>query len=241
MTIKAEMATQMGEAQVPAMKVPPITMTVETTVKEMTADGDIKYDTLITDASAADAPGTMPQLLEATKAQVATLKGKTGSGTVSSRGITRKSEMKAAPGAAGMDQMGEYLSELTAAALPEEAIGVGAKWEVRKTAKSQGLTMTQTTSYQLVSAEGEKLIAKATMTQSAPRQKIDAPGMPGMKVDLNKMTGSGTAEFNFDLSQIMPSAGNMQMHSEMAMSGAMGGQKQSMTMKVDTTITLEAK
>jgi hypothetical protein len=241
MTITAEIANQVGEAQIPAMKVPPITMTIETTVKDVTAEGDINYETLISDASAADAPGTLPQIVEATKAQVAALKGKTGSGTISSRGITKKSEMKATSGADAADQMSQYLSDLSSATLPEEAVGVGAKWEVRKAIKSKGLTISETTSYQLVSADGDRLTAKATIAQSAPKQKIDAPGMAGVKVDLNKMTGNGTADFNFDLTQLLPSAGNMQSHSEMSMSGAMGGQKQNMIMKVDTTITLEAK
>jgi hypothetical protein len=241
MTITAEIANQVGEAQIPPMKVPPITMTIETTVKDVTSEGDINYETVISDASAAEAPGTLPQIVEATKAQVAALKGKTGSGAISSQGITRKSEMKATSGADAADQMSQYLSDLSSVMLPEEAVGVGAKWEVRKPIKSKGLTISETTSYQLVSAEGDRLTAKATIAQSAPKQKIDAPGMAGVKVDLNKMTGTGSADFNFDLTQLLPSAGNMKSHSEMSMSGGMGGQKQNMIMKVDTTITLEAK
>ena len=79
------------------------------------------------------------------------------------------------------------------------------------------------------------------MTETAPKQKISNPMMPGAKVDLTKMTGTGSAEMSFDLGQLMPTTGKMEMHNEMQMSTAVGNQKQAMTMKTDANLTVESK
>jgi len=76
--------------------------------------------------------------------------------------------------------------------LPEEAVGPGAKWEVKMPVHSQGMTIAQTTSYELLSLEAERLTVTNTVSQSASNQKIQSPVMPGLKVDLTKMTGTGT-------------------------------------------------
>ena len=118
-----------------------------------------------------------------------------GTGTISSRGFSKGIEFKAPPGADPqtrqiMDQMKDSFASL-AAPLPEEAVGPGAKWEVRMPIKSQGMTIDQTATYELVSIEGESLTTKSTITQHAANQKIENPAMPGLKVDLTKMTGNG--------------------------------------------------
>jgi hypothetical protein len=55
------------------------------------------------------------------------------------------------------------------------------------------------------------------------------------------MTGTGSGGLTLDLSKLVAPAATMQSHSEMAMGMDLGGQKQTMKMKVDTEIKLEAK
>ena len=55
--------------------------------------------------------------------------------------------------------------------------------------------------------------------------------MPGLKVDLTKMIGTGTGESMFDLGKLLPSAGTMDLHSETDMAMNMGGQKQAISTK----------
>jgi hypothetical protein len=136
--------------------------------------------------------------------------------------------------------MKEFYTEL-AAPLPEEAVGPGAKWEVKMPIKTQGMTIDQTATYEVVSLEGENLTTKSTIVQQAANQKIQNPAMPGIKLDLSKMTGKGSSERTFDLAKLLPTAGTGKVHTDTAMSMNMGGQKQAMTMKMDMDVQFEAK
>ena len=65
--------------------------------------------------------------------------------------------------------------------------------------------------------------------------------MAGLKLDLTKMTGKGTGKATFDLGEIMPPDATAEFHADMAMKMDAGGQKQTMTMKMDMNMRLEAK
>jgi hypothetical protein len=125
--------------------------------------------------------------------------------------------------------------------LPEEAIGPGAKWQATSVVKSQGITLDQTAVYQLVSLDSDRAAITSSITQHAANQKIQNPAMPGMQADLTKMEGTGSSKVSLLLTQILPSSGTMDFHSEVNMSMNMAGQNQPMTMKADVSVTVQAK
>jgi len=125
--------------------------------------------------------------------------------------------------------------------LPAEAIGPGAKWEVKMPLESQGMKINQAATYELVSIEGERVTIKSTTVQSAASQKIQNPAMPGLKLDLTKMTGQGTGETTLDLGQLMPSVATVDFHSETSAVMNAGGQTQPVTEKTDLDVRVEAK
>ena len=245
LTMKMAVEMTMGETQIPPMKLPAMTMIMDMTVKTVSADGDITYESVMSDASVSAHPDVLPQIAEAMKSSLDGIKGLSGSGMMSNRGLSKGTDIKAPAGAEPqMSQTVEQMKEAFAQCalpLPEEAVGPGAKWEVRKPVKSQGMTINQTASYELVSIEGERVIAKATIAQSASNQKMQNPAMPALKVDLKKMDGKGTGEITLDLAQAMPAKGNTDSRSMLSMEMNTGGQKQPMTMKADLNIRLEAK
>jgi hypothetical protein len=244
LTMKLGMDVQMGDTQNPPMKLPPMVMTMESTIKDVAPNGDITYETVITDATTTEEAGTMPQIADAMKTALGGMKGLSGSGTTTSRGISKKTDMKAPPTSDPqvkqiIDQMKDTFANLSTP-FPEEPIGAGAKWEVRQPIKSQGMTMTQACSYQLVSTEGDKVATKTTITQSAANQKVQNPSMPGLKMDLTKMTGKGSGDVTFDLGQLMAREATLELHSEMQM--VMGApQKTTIGMKMDINLHLETK
>jgi hypothetical protein len=243
--IKMAMETKVGDAATPAMKIPPMKMSVAATVKEVSDAGDIACEFVMGDISVSDQPGGTPEVAEAMKAAFVGIKGLTGTGTVSSRGFSKEVEFKAPAGSNPqarqlMDQMKEFINELVAP-LPEEAVGPGARWEAKTPLKSQGMTIDQTATYELVTVEGERLTTKSTIVQHAANQKIQNPAMPGLKMDLTKMVGNGSGERTFDLAHLLPATGTGKVHSETSMTMNMGGQKQPMTMKIDMTLGFEAK
>ena len=245
MTVKMAMETKVGEMETPAVKIPTITMSLETTVKGVAENGDITYEMVMGDMGVSDEPGATPEVAEAIKSVLTGIKGLSGSGTISSRGFSKGLEFKVPadtnPQARQiMDQMKDMYAQL-AVPLPEEAVGPGAKWEVKLPIKAQGMTIDQKATYEVVSLEGERLTTKSAIVQQAANQKIQNPAMPGLKMDLTKMVGNGSGERTFDLAHLLPTTGAGKVHTEASMAMNMGGQKQAMTMKMDMNLRFESK
>ena len=245
LTMKMAMETKMGAMQDQKVKMPAITMAMDVTVKDISDSGDITYGLVMGDTQVADEPGSPSPVAEMIKGALGGAKGMTGTGTVSSRGFAKKLDFNVPAGAEAQTRqiMGQMKDSFSAGAvpLPEEAVGPGARWEVKMPIKSQGMKIDQTMTCELVSAEGDHLTIKRTITQHAANQKIQNPAMPGMKIDLTKMTGKATGESTFDLAKLMASAESTQFHSETSMAINMGGQKQAVSSKLDMSMQLEAK
>lgn len=247
MSMTMKMAMDMGAAgsQMPAMDIPPMLMTMDVEVKEVSTAGEITFEVVYTDATVAADTNVAPAMASAMKTSLAGIRGMTGTGKMSSQGVVKEMEMKLPAGAdpqlsQTMEQMKDSFSSF-GIALPEEAVGPGAKWEHQTRLKSQGMTIDQTIKYELVASEGDRLTLRSTITQHAANQKMESPAMPGMKMDLNKMTGTGTGSTTLDLGKVIPVAGTMDEKTEISMGMNIGQQKQTMDMKMKMHITLEAK
>jgi hypothetical protein len=229
--------------QMPAMKLPPIKFNMELAVKSAPENADITYEISILEASVGEEPGAMPQMVEMLKTAMEGFKGLTGTGVMSNRGQNKELSFKSPDDAdAQFRQLVEQVKEILTyvlVQLPEEPVGVGAKWEVKRPVKAQGITMNQTDQYELTAVEGDRLTLKNVITQSASNQTMENPAMPGMKMNLSKLTGSGTAELVLDLLQITSGSGTIDARSETTVS--MGDQKQTMTIKNQATIRIEGK
>jgi hypothetical protein len=245
MTLKMTMGMKLGEMENPPMKLPAMVMTMDVTVKEVSPEGDISSELVMTDASISDEPGVMPQVAETMKSSLGHLKGLSGKGLTSNRGVNKGTEINMPAGAdpqirQAMDQMKDSFANLSSP-LPEEAIGPGAKWEATMSLKSQGMSIDQTTTYELVSLKEDSLNTKVSIHQTAPKQKVQSPAMPDMKLDLLQMSGDGTGEISSNLGQLLPFSGTITSHTDLQMGVGAGAQQQKMGMKMDIDLHLEGK
>ena len=245
LTIKMAMEIQAGQTPSQPMKLPTIRMTTDTTVKSVSPDGDILYDVTIGNADVAQEADANPQIAQAVKSAFAGFNGLSGSGTMSDRGFEKGTEMKTPAGSNAqlrqvVDQMRDACSRLSVP-LPQEAVGPGARWEVKMPLKSQGMTMDQTTAYQLVSIQGDRVTVKDTVEQRASNQKIQNPAMPGLVLDLTKMVGKGSDEMALDLTRLLPREGTSTLVSEAVMGMNLGGQKNTFTVKTTVDLRVEGK
>jgi hypothetical protein len=244
-TLKSTMETAMSGAPNQVIKIPTMKLTYEAAVKSVSEQGDIDYEVVIKAAEVIEEPGVLPQALEVMKSALDGMKDLSGTGTLSSRGLNKGFEFKI-PGTAPVrtrqlvEQMKGAFKNLSAS-LPQEALGMGAKWEVKSANKSQGATVEETVIYQLASMEGEHVTVKATVAQSAANQKIESDQMPGLKLKLNKLVGKGTGSNTFDLAQLLPSERTAELHTENYLSMDAGGQTQALTTKQDVNLRFEAK
>lgn len=244
-TMKMGMDLKMGEMEMPAMKIPPISMDMTVAIKEVSPTGDISYEMVMGEATMGEDPDASPEIAEAMKTSLGGVKGMTGTCKVSNRGINLGVEMKASSGAnaqmqQALDQVKDSMDRVSSP-LPEEAVGPGAKWESGTTVKSQGMTIKQTATYELVSFEGGRATIKTTITQNAANQKISNPSMAGIKVDVTKMTSTGGGSATWDLSKILPMEATIDLKSDMAMGIPTGGEQQNMTMKMDMNLRLQSR
>ncbi len=245
MTIKTGLDMKVGDIPNQSVKMPAMEVTMSTKVINVSTSGDITYELQFLDATVSEDQEVMPQISEAMKSSLEKTKGLSGKGTMSNRGISKSLDMKAPEGAdpqtsQAIEQMKQSFANLSAP-FPAEAVGVGAKWQVKMPFQSQGMKIDQTAIYELASIEGERLTAKSTVSQTAANQKVQNPAMPALKFDLNKMEGHGTGETTFDLSKIFPPEGMAVVHSEMTMGMNAPDQKQTMSMKLDLEMKMSSK
>jgi hypothetical protein len=76
--------------------------------------------------------------------------------------------------------IGELTSQVEnlATAFPEEAVGVGAKWETRQAAKTAGQVTFQKTITEVVSIDGTTIKMKYTTEQTIPPQALTNSMLP---------------------------------------------------------------
>lgn len=245
MTMKMNMNMSTAGTAMPAVNIPAVVITMDVEVKSIAANGEIAYTLTYDDASVATGTDTLPAVADAMKSSLAGLRGLTGNGRMSDRGLNLGMQMKLPAGADPqisqmMEQMKESFSS-SSSPFPDEAVGPGAKWEYQTKLKSQGMTMNQRLASELVSNEGDRLTLRNTLAQNAANQKIQNPAMPGLKMDLIKMTGNGSGNSTFDLSRLLPVTATLEANTETAMAIDMGQQKQSMDMKMNMSVTIESK
>jgi hypothetical protein len=234
-----------GATNAKAMNIPAVTMPMDVTVQSVAANGDISYQAVMGEPGIVDEPGTLPQVAQAMKAGIAKIKGLTSTGVISNRGVSKKVDVKAPADAdpqlrQSVEQMREGMSNLAVPA-PEEAVGAGAKWEVKMPVKSQGISIEQTADYQLASVAGDHVSATFTVTQNAANQKIQNPAMGGMQINLIQMTGNATGSVTADLSKLVALQGTMNMHIDMNSQMTMGAKTQPMNMKMGMDMSLESQ
>ena len=211
--------------------IPAISIPMDMTVQSVAANGDITYESVMGEASIADEPGATPAVAQAMKTALAGIKGLSSSGVMSSRGVSKKMEVKLPANVdpsmrQTMDQMKDGMGNLNIP-FPEEPVGAGAKWESKNVTKVQTMSVEQTGTYELVSHEGDKLSAKFSMAFNAA-----SPAGKGPTAGL-QLGGNSTGTANLDLSKLVGSA-TIDMRTETPM-----GKNQ--TMKMDINMSIESR
>lgn len=248
MTMKMKMdmpAPGGGAAPSNSMNIPAMTLPMDVTVQSVAANGDITYQAVMGDAGVVDEPGVAPQVAQAMKTAIAKIKGLTTTGVMSSRGMSKKVDVKAPPDAdpqlrESVAQMKQAMSNM-GVPTPEEAVGPGAKWEVKMPVVTQGMKLEQTADYQLVSAQGDQVNTTVTLAQNAANQKVQNPAMGNVQMNLIQLTSTGTGSVTADLSKLVALQATMNMQMDMNAEVTVGGKTQPFAMKMGMDISMESK
>jgi hypothetical protein len=245
-TLTTTMAMQMqnGDTPAQAIKIPPTKMTLETVIQSVDQNGDIHYENAFKDVSVEQGAGADAQAA-AIQQSLEGMKGISISGIYSHRGIARSQKVRAGNStnpqiSQTLEQMQDTFSQL-AVPLPEDAVGVGARWEHKDTLRSQGMKILQAATYELTSVSNGLVSLNVTISQNAANQKVQNPALPAVKLDLTRMEGSGAGTTIMTLDQLISTASAMKVHTDVAMAMNMNGQKHAIVMKMDIDLKMESQ
>ena len=245
MTLNTGMSMGGGEAQSAMINMPAMKFLLGLQPKELTASGDIHYEMQIEEVEVLAAADSLPGAAETMRASLKGIKGLVFTGTMAVQGFNKKTDAKFPADAdpqtrAAIESMKESFAN-SQFVLPQEAVGAGAKWEVKQKVKSQGMNIDQTATFTLDAVEGNILSIKSTLTQQAANQKIANPMMPQMKVDLSKLTGTGSTTMTVDLTKLQPVKAAINAATEISLGAGGDAQAPGMKLKTETKILMESK
>lgn len=232
----------LSDFSMPAMPAMLLTLTMKAT--EISAEGDARYDIAFGSCAVEAGTDVSSDTVEMMRAAIAPLGGVTGSGLMTARGIVKDLKLKPPanmdPASRGVfDNMKQQASQV-GAPLPEEAVGVGARWSVKTKVLSDGLVIDQVETFELVSVKDGLARLKMELEQStAAGQKMKAPGMAeDAAVALDSFRSSGAGELEQSLTSLVPRTANTRVVTNLAAKLAVEGQPRKMTQKVTIQVSM---
>lgn len=234
------MTTSMEMGGLPTA-MPPMSMVMglNVGVSSIAPNGDITMNMTFTKAEMG--PGADPTIAAAVGEAMKAIVGLKGTAVVTNRGVAKsvKMDLDAANPAVSQafSQVSQNLENMMAP-FPEEAIGVGAKWEARQALDSQGMSMFQRTEFEVTAMTATSMTVNIKTEQTAPPQTISNPQLPAeAAMTLERLTSSGTGKGTIPTNALVPTM-DMDLNMSMSMQVNMGGQSLpiAMEMKMKTAI-----
>ncbi len=237
MTMAMSMAMDMGGMAVP-VDMPPIKMAIDIAVTDVAANGDLTADLNFASMTVENTPGANPQLVQTMQAAFAGMTSLKARSIVSNRGVTRSTSLEVNDPAMRQifDQVRSSFENLSMP-FPVEAVGRGARWEVRQT-MGGAQTVFQKSELEVVSIEGSAVSLKVRTEQVAPPQPVSNPDLPpGAEMRLEKLSGTGSGTMTIRLDSLVPTS-QADAVSKATMSVAMGGQTQPVSVETKLKISI---
>jgi len=230
------LSMNMGGMALPAMDLPGMKMMFDVAVTGVTPAGDVTYDLAFTDMTTEAAPGLDPSVAAMIQGSAAAIKEVKGTATISNRGLVRSttfdlSKMSDPNLKQALQQVSGQLEGM-AVPLPEEAVGVGARWEARQAVNAGGMATYVRTEYELVSVTGTTVQLRLKAETMAPPQAVtNAMLPPDTQVQVEKLTGTNTGTSTLRLDALVPTS-ETSGTTNTTMSLTMAGQSQQMGMDI---------
>lgn len=246
MTMRMSLGMELGGKKLPKTVVPPMQMTMNLTVKDITPEGDIRSEFVLTAIDVLPDPNALPAAAEQIKALLGNMRNISGTSTLTTRGIVKAADFNI-PGDINpqiqqtIDSMRQQVNQL-AVPFPEEALGVGARWTVTQHLDQQGMKLQQVATWELLERTGTAVKLANSLVQTAAPQAIAAPGLPpGATVTLESLDSGGKGTVDLDLTQLAPSKSAADLTIRMKTATEMLGTRTAMSMDMDLAIAVAGK
>jgi len=186
---------------------PPFALTLRgsTTTLQADAQGARRQHTFV--EMIPTVSGAPPELAEQIKAQYASLGGLQLIETVNTRGMILGMDLDSRAIHPQVLALMQHLQDgMTNAflALPEEAVGPGARWSATTTTDAAGILITQENTVSLVAHNGDNYEFSLQLKQTAKPSKIAGANLPpGVSIDLTKLDGNGKGSMKVNFKDVL--------------------------------------
>ena len=234
--------------EVPGSPVPPIAMPglrLLFDVKSAREGERIRYQLKLSDADLTGTDNAHPSLLAEMRKGVDLLVGASGQLEVDPRGLVTGLSL-AQPAGLG-PELAQFLDSARLAMddmvvpLPEDAVGIGAKWEATDTVTQGGISVREKTYYELVALDGPRALIRSRTVQSADRQRASLPGLPdGVTAEVVSLRGSGTGEIDLDLRRLVPGNAREEIDVDISFVVRQGQTERAMSLTSESGLEIQA-
>lgn len=234
---------------------PKTRMVIDAKVTAIDPNGGVGFQLTIAEADLAD--GATPGATRAGEklAEVIRgMKGLAGDKATDARGLSRRFSLAFPEGREGpmttaalrpVVQGFERAIDQMTVPFPEEAIGVGGKWEVTQKVVEAGMALDQTTTFEVTRIEGTRVSLAFTVTLAAPPGKLESHFANGLAAEVMRLAGSGEGTIEVDLGKVLPlglsTRNRIAMGLVLDAPGDGGGNTEKRTLDVEMRVALEAK
>lgn len=207
MTIRLNLS--MGGPQQQVVAFPTVRMQVDLGPITVADDGSARYDFAISAAELIERADTNPELAAALSGSLGDLPSVSGWARIDPLGTTLEGDINLADGidpqlSQVFDSAEQSLQQMSAH-LPQQPVGLGARWQVIQDVESAGFRVSQTTNYTLAAVNGNEITLDVALTQTGSDQVVDFPGLPaGIEASLNSLESSGTGSMRVQLNRFVP-------------------------------------
>jgi hypothetical protein len=138
-------------------------------------------------------------------------------------------------------QLADQLGSLSAP-FPRQAVGIGARWRVTSSLHVSGIDARQVAEYTLRAHDGNQVGVDVTLTQTAPPQSAELPGVPkGTKVRITKWNVSGTGNATMSLDRPgLPLTSMAHASGTQTFAVSAQGQKETLNQKISTDVKVSS-
>lgn len=246
MTMRMNVEMSIVDKPKPKIKLPATVMKLQTTVTRVDSNGDIHYQFSYSDADVVDDPTVSPQVLKAMRAQIKKIVGASGSCIVDNRGQTKAYTFVLPEGLdQNIKQMLAQISnspEQLSSPVPQQAIGIGAKWRVSSSPNLGGIQLNRITTYQLINLQNNIATLKVDSEQHATPQDLTRPGLPaGTTLTLKSLNSQGQGQVIMGLKRLLPIHSKVSMHSDNEINANYAGHVATISTKLFMDIALNSK
>ncbi|MEM6995110.1 MAG: hypothetical protein AAF721_31645 [Myxococcota bacterium] len=244
LTMEMKMKMAASGQKMPAVTTPP--MIVDARARVDAADGDtLKLTYAIDRIRVGESKNANPAVVATLKSMLEGMDAFEAHFEMDTRGLLAGGYVDVPTGLPPrMQQMTEQLQDSFAqipVPLPEEPVGVGAKWTSVGTVDQGGMKIQQVAKYELLSRNGADIKLRLKFSQKLIDPTFAPPGMPGVKAKVASFQSGGKGEVEVSMGHLTPTSRKSSTKLKMLMNMSAMGQERKQDLEMDMGLALVRK